>query len=105
MVLHSLPNLNSLDKQLVDNVRCRTMPHIGVQIWVSHRKNLRSRYTALTSNPKANPTDIYPNACYLFFPWNPTTLETQHDYQPDRFSGHFRRPRKRSAGIMIITNV
>ncbi|KAM3177530.1 hypothetical protein ACTXT7_004402 [Hymenolepis weldensis] len=54
-----------------------------------------SRYAALTSKPKTNPTEIYLDACHLPLPRNTEIPMTQRNYQPDRFSGRFRRPRKR----------
>lgn len=76
------PTFNDLEEHLVGNVKRQIFlskgegtvegihnllqfsyqmtPRVCAQIWVFHRKTLRSRYVALTSNSK---TDL--NACYL----------------------------------------
>ncbi|VUZ44632.1 unnamed protein product [Hymenolepis diminuta] len=68
--------------------RNRTTLHAGVQICMRCRKNLLSRYTALTSKPKTEPTEIYLNIVSLR---NPETPKTQFNHQSDLYSGHFRR--------------
>ncbi|KAM3181345.1 hypothetical protein ACTXT7_014554 [Hymenolepis weldensis] len=95
--LGSPSNLSGQDEQLADNVkvqliisqrkeivveiinplqfRNRTRPHAGVQIWVHHHKNLRSRYTALTFKPKMELTEIYLDICDLSSPWNSRNSE------------------------------
>ncbi|KAM3172315.1 hypothetical protein ACTXT7_014784 [Hymenolepis weldensis] len=61
-----------------------------------HRRNLRSRYPAVTFKPKASSTEL--DTCDLPSPWNPETPETQCNHRPDRYSGLFRKPRMKFKG-------
>ncbi|KAM3171666.1 hypothetical protein ACTXT7_016160 [Hymenolepis weldensis] len=98
-LLHSSPNLNGLDEQLFDNAkeqilvsrgeetaeeelnrlksRYWTTLDVGVQIRVSHYKNLISQYAALIFEPKANPAEICLDSCDLLPSWNSGTPEIQ----------------------------
>ncbi|VDL20618.1 unnamed protein product [Hymenolepis diminuta] len=68
-------------------------PHNGVRILNRHRKHPRSRYTAVSSKPKTDVTEIDSDALPPS-PWNPETPEIQNNHWLDRYFGSFRRPRK-----------
>lgn len=115
-VLHSPPNLNCLDDQPVKNMRrqllvsqgrvageeslnswqlmYRTTSHVGVQIWVRHRKHRRSRYTSVSSEPEPDATQIYLDACDLSPQWNLETPKIQCSNRSDIYFWRLRRPRK-----------
>lgn len=112
----TLLNFKSLDEQL-DNVkwhflkskeeetveeiltylqlRYRTTSHVGVLIRARHVKHLRSRYAIVFFEPETDPTEIYLSMCDLPLPWDPETPKTQRNHRNNRYSAHFRRPRKR----------
>ncbi|VDL59852.1 unnamed protein product [Hymenolepis diminuta] len=69
-LLHSPPNLNGLDEQLVDIVN-RQLLVLGTGrrlILVRHCKYLRSRYATVSSEPKTDPAVIDLNAYYFHPP-------------------------------------
>ncbi|VDL57987.1 unnamed protein product [Hymenolepis diminuta] len=59
------------------------MPHVGAQIWVRNRKNLRPRYAALISQPKMDLAEMYRDTCYLPPPRNIETSEIAQTVIPD----------------------
>ncbi|KAM3174288.1 hypothetical protein ACTXT7_010863, partial [Hymenolepis weldensis] len=50
---------------------------------------------SLTFKSKTNPTESYLGTCDLPPPWNLETPEIKGMYRPHRYSGRFRKPRKR----------
>ncbi|KAM3180889.1 hypothetical protein ACTXT7_015427 [Hymenolepis weldensis] len=114
-LLHSPPNLNGLDEQLVGKGERQIIvsqeetveeiinplkfgdppkPHFDVQIRVLHCKILRSQYVILTFKPKMNLTEIYLDTCNLPPPWNPEIPEVRQNHRSDRYCGRFGRHRK-----------
>ncbi|KAM3185563.1 hypothetical protein ACTXT7_006122 [Hymenolepis weldensis] len=71
------------------STRYRTTPHVGVQIWVRHRKYLRFQYA---TEPKTDATKTHLDTWDLPSPENSETPEIQRNYRPDCYSGLFRRP-------------
>ncbi|VUZ50385.1 unnamed protein product [Hymenolepis diminuta] len=84
-LLHSPPNLNGLDEQLVDIVNRQLLVSQGRRQWkiflifysvgagrrlilVRHCKYLRSRYATVSSEPKTDPAVIDLNAYYFHPP-------------------------------------
>ncbi|VUZ40232.1 unnamed protein product, partial [Hymenolepis diminuta] len=67
--LHSLPNLNSLDEHLIDNVKRQLLISQGeetveeifnsLQNLGANWKHLCSRYTTVSSKTQRNPTEIF----------------------------------------------
>ncbi|KAM3183356.1 hypothetical protein ACTXT7_010503 [Hymenolepis weldensis] len=55
----------------------RTVPHVGIKIWVHYCKHLRFRYAVLNSKPKTGVTGICLGPCYFPPSWNLKNLETQ----------------------------
>ncbi|KAM3171934.1 hypothetical protein ACTXT7_015586 [Hymenolepis weldensis] len=68
----------------------QTTPQVVAQIWIRHHKLLRSRYAAVSSQPKMDAMEIYVNAYYF------SVVKSRNTGDPTQLSARrFRKPRKR----------
>ncbi|KAM3174528.1 hypothetical protein ACTXT7_010342 [Hymenolepis weldensis] len=59
------------------------------------KTNTPNSYAATFSKPKPDPMKINLGSCDLRPPWHPETSDAQRRHHPNRYSGSFRRYRKR----------